>query len=56
MQKLEKDFSAKQDLIISTDFFENVELEIKKLINDNHWIKFVKNIRTLQLNSSQCNE
>eukprot|EP00484_Ammonia_sp_Unknown_P018395 CAMPEP_0197038180 /NCGR_PEP_ID=MMETSP1384-20130603/15163_1 /TAXON_ID=29189 /ORGANISM="Ammonia sp." /LENGTH=410 /DNA_ID=CAMNT_0042468577 /DNA_START=24 /DNA_END=1256 /DNA_ORIENTATION=+ len=52
MEALEKKFAAKLALDIPVTLFENVETEIYKLINENHWNKFKDSIRSLQQKSS----
>eukprot|EP00483_Globobulimina_turgida_P007631 UN07646 len=51
MKTLEKKFALKDTLEVSPDFFAQVESEIKKLITDNHWRKFVDGIEQLQSKS-----
>lgn len=47
MKAFEQKFAIKDEFIFPCDFFEMVDLEIYKLIIDNHWGKFKDSIRSI---------
>eukprot|EP01084_Bolivina_argentea_P088693 160124_1 len=51
MEVLQTQFLANQSFQIKNDFFSEVEYEIHKLVLDNHWVKFMREIKLLQSKS-----
>eukprot|EP01083_Nonionella_stella_P098346 276514_1 len=51
MAKLEELFVKKQSFQMDTKFFAQVEADVKDLIQQNHWVKFVQGIEVLKLKS-----
>eukprot|EP01083_Nonionella_stella_P040097 109020_1 len=51
MTLLEGKFAQQEDFEVSVDFFEEIEKDVLRLIINNHWQRFVKDIETLQSKS-----